>query len=112
MHSIRYACVAAVLLVVTGVPAAEIQPSYSGTFTIRGDTDGVPHILARTEEAAAFGLGYAQAEDHAVEIARRLIAARGESGKYFGRGVDADLLLKEFNNYEVCRRHFRDLDPL
>jgi acyl-homoserine-lactone acylase len=38
---------------------------------IRRDTFGIPHILAGSEEAAAFALGFAQAEDHAVEIARR-----------------------------------------
>ena len=49
--------------------------------TIDRDTNGVPHIRAATEEAAAFGFGYAQAEDHAEEIARRLIGARGELAK-------------------------------
>ena len=48
---------------------------------IRRDTFGIPHILADTEEAAAYGFGYAQAEDHAVEIARRFIRARGEQAK-------------------------------
>jgi acyl-homoserine lactone acylase PvdQ len=40
---------------------------------IRRDTFGVPHILAETEAAAGFGLGYAQAEDHAAEMARRFL---------------------------------------
>ncbi len=111
-NSVAVGVIGTVILVIgmTMSPAAE--GPYSGQVTIRRDTYGVPHILGKTEEAAAFGFGFAQAEDHAVEIARRLISARGESAKYFGRGAEADLLLKEFDNYEVCRQHFRDLDPL
>ena len=45
---------------------------------IRRDDFGVPHILAQTEEAGAFAFGYAQAEDHGLEIGRRYIRSRGE----------------------------------
>ena len=47
-----------------------LAASLASQVTIRRDTYGVPHILAQTEEAASFGMGYAQAEDHAVEVAR------------------------------------------
>lgn len=80
--------------------------------TIRRDTYGIPHILAKTEEAAGFGLGYAQAEDHCLPIARRLIAARGEAAKYLGQGLEGDFLMKRFDNLEVCRKNFVQLDPL
>src|SRR5215211_2282435 len=63
------------------LPSAD---SLAGQVVISRDTFGVPHITARREEAAAFGFGYAQAEDHATEIARRMISARGEEAKYFG----------------------------
>ncbi|MFN7929594.1 MAG: penicillin acylase family protein [Blastocatellia bacterium] len=80
--------------------------------TIRRDTFGVPHILAKTEEAAAFGFGYAQAEDHCVEIARGFVAARGEEAKFFGQGVESDFLLHRFDNYGACQKNFAQLDPL
>jgi acyl-homoserine-lactone acylase len=80
--------------------------------TIRRDTYGVPHILAETEEAASFGLGYAQAEDHAVEIARRFIGGRGENAKYFGTSVESDLLIKRFNNAAAVKEGYRQLSPL
>ena len=80
--------------------------------TIRRDTYGVPHILATTEEAASFGLGYAQAEDHGVEIARRYIGGRGEYAKYFGTSVEADLLIKRFNNEQAVKDGYRHLSPL
>jgi acyl-homoserine lactone acylase PvdQ len=85
---------------------------FAALVLIRRDTYGVPHILAKTEEAAAFGLGYAQAEDHFVVIARRLVAARGEMAKYLGQGVESDFLMKRFDNLEVCRTNFRQMDPL
>ena len=80
--------------------------------TIRRDSFGIPHILAETEEAAAFGFGYAQAEDHCVEIARSYISARGEEAKYFGQGSDSDFLLQQFDNLGACKKNFTQLDPL
>jgi acyl-homoserine-lactone acylase len=80
--------------------------------TIRRDTYGVPHILGETEEAASFGLGYAQAEDHAVEIARRFIGGRGENAKYFGTSLESDLLIKRFDNAAAVRAGFKTLSPL
>jgi acyl-homoserine-lactone acylase len=112
MKRIGLALCVALSLIPLSVSKSQTQDAYASQVTIRRDTYGVPHILGKTEEAASFGLGYAQAEDHAVEIAQRLVAARGEQAKYFGRGADTDLLLKQFDNYEVCRAHFRDLDPL
>src|SRR5437870_4628927 len=60
-------------------PLIAKPPSLAEQVTIRRDAFGVPHILAKTEEAAAFGFGYAQAEDHCEEIARGFVSARGEN---------------------------------
>ncbi len=79
---------------------------------IRRDTYGVPHILAETEEAAAFAMGYAQAEDHAVEIARRFIGARGEEAKYTGAGVENDFAAKRYGLYKQAKLNFDKLSPL
>jgi len=46
---------------------------------IRRDTYGVPHILAETEQAAAFAHGYATSEDHFLELARHFL--RPEASK-------------------------------
>lgn len=81
--------------------------------TIERDRHGVPHIRAESEEAAAFGFGYAQAEDHAEELARRLIAARGESAKYFGEaGIANDLAMARFGNLDAARRALGEVSPL
>src|SRR5262249_18610666 len=51
---------------------------------IRRDKYGVPHILAETEEAAAFAHGYVTAEDHGAELARLFLRARGALASVFG----------------------------
>src|SRR5438046_1255016 len=78
---------------------ADSAASLAEQVTIRRDTYGVPHILAKTEEAAALAMGYAQAEDHCVELARRLVSARGEEAKYTGVGVESDFDSKRYGIY-------------
>ena len=81
--------------------------------TIRRDEFGIPHILARTEEAAAFGFGYAQAEDHAAEIGRRYLSARGEESRYFGEsGLSNDAGMAQFDNVGEARRALEMIPPL
>lgn len=56
---------------------------------------GVPHVKGQTLAAAAFGMGYCQAEDHLLTIMGQMISARGESAKYFGgrRNVERETKL-------------------
>ena len=78
---------------------------------IRRDTFGVPHIVAETEAAAGFGFGYAQAEDHAAEMARRFLAARGEAARHLGPAVlDADFAARRMDNIGEARRAMGTLD--
>jgi acyl-homoserine-lactone acylase len=93
-----------------GVPSPD---TLAAQVVIRRDTFGIPHILADTEEAAAFGFGYAQAEDHAVEIARRFVRARGEEARYFGdEGLENDLAMAQFENLDATRRGLQHVSPL
>ena len=81
--------------------------------TIRRDTYGIPHILADTEEAAAFGFGYAQAEDHALEIGRRYLESRGEESQVFGdSGLANDVAMAMFDNLETSRAALEEIRPL
>ena len=80
---------------------------------IRRDDFGVPHILATSEEAAAFAFGYAQAEDHAAEIGRRYIRARGQEALHFGRsGIENDFQIQHFDNLAEARRGFADVSAV
>lgn len=80
---------------------------------IRRDDFGIPHILAETEAAAAFAFGYAQAEDHAVEIGRRYLTARGEAALHFGPGaVENDFQMAHFDNVGVSQRALEEISDL
>ncbi|MCX6552635.1 MAG: penicillin acylase family protein, partial [Acidobacteria bacterium] len=86
--------VAAVAVVSTPWPTVLLDAArpLADRVVIRRDTFGVPHIVGETEAAVGFGFGYAQAEDHAAEMARRYLSARGEAAKYLGPSwLDADL---------------------
>jgi acyl-homoserine-lactone acylase len=80
---------------------------------IRRDDFGIPHILAQTEAAAAFAFGYAQAEDHAAEIGRRYLSARGEAALHFGPGsVENDFQMAHFDNLGVSQRALEQISDL
>jgi len=91
---------------------AEGEPDLASGVTIRRDAYGIPHILAESEEAAGFGFGYAQAEDHCLEIAKSLMSARGEDAKYFGTGIESDFLLKLYANMEAAAEDLRQVSPV
>ena len=78
---------------------------------IRRDTFGVPHITGETEAAVAFGFGYAQAEDHAAEMARRFLGARGDAARHLGPAyLDGDLAARRWDNIGASRRAMASLD--
>ena len=69
----------------------------------------MPHILAEDEEAGGFGFGYAMAEDHAVELGRRYLQARGEAARHFGAGeLESDFAMRRFDNRGAARRALDD----
>ncbi len=86
-----------------------LLPAGAAEVNIRRDTYGIPHILASTEEGAAFGLGYAQAEDHAEGIARRYVGARGEANKSYGGSKEADFRVLGYRNAEESQRLYKTL---
>jgi len=54
--------------------------------TIRRTTSGIPHIKADNLASAAFGHGYAQAQDNVCYLAEAIVKARSERARYFGPG--------------------------
>src|SRR5215470_16989905 len=88
------------------------EAELSSLVTIRRDKYGVPHILGQTEEAAAFGQGYATAEDHCLEMARLYLKARGEEAAYFGEAfAGLDMMTKRLHIYEVAREGYSKSPP-
>src|SRR5262245_10480875 len=57
----------------------------SDDVTIVRDQFGVPHIFATTEEGAAFGMGYAQAQDRLEELLKQYRRATGTMSEAFGK---------------------------
>lgn len=79
---------------------------------IRRDKFGIPHILGEDEEAAAFGFGYAQGEDHMIEIAREFLRARGEAARHFGPGeVENDFMMRRFDNLAEAEKALDRITP-
>ena len=74
-------------LPVTAALLASAAPSTAAQVTIHRDPWGVPHIIADTEEAGFYGLGYAQAEDQLEFILNMFLAGRGELAAAFGDGT-------------------------
>jgi acyl-homoserine-lactone acylase len=97
------------LIVIGTSPALHSQRSGSNDVEIRRDTFGVPHILARDEENAGFGFGYAMAEDHAVELGRRYLQARGEAARHFGASeADTDFAMRRLDNRAAARLAYEE----
>jgi acyl-homoserine-lactone acylase len=87
-------------------------PSPASKAWIRRDKYGVPHILAETEEEAAFAHGYAVAEDHFALLARLILRARGEQAAVFGeRFLPEDRRIRELGIWQVAHDRFEELPP-
>ena len=89
---------------------AQINPKQ---ITIARDTFGVPHIFARTDAEAAYGLAYAHAEDDFEHIQHAMLAATGRLGRVIGlEGSLFDFALKFLKvDTLVESRYESDLTP-
>lgn len=96
------------LAVRAGTPTEDLAQQV----TIRRTAYGVPHILAENERAAGFGMGFVQAEDHALNIMRSVLSARGEQAKWFGtkKDIEEDLRSRQFRVYARAVETYHLLD--
>jgi penicillin amidase/acyl-homoserine-lactone acylase len=81
--------------------------------TIRRDIRGVPHVLGDANTDAAFGLGYAQAEDNWQLIEEAIPVYRGNSALFVGQdGAASDYLVHWLGLWETLDQNYRwDLSP-
>ena len=78
------------LLLATHSLLAAVEPR---SVTITRDTWGVPHISARSDAGAAYGLMYAQAEDNFWQLETDYIRALGRAAEIEGpRALSGDIL--------------------
>ncbi len=79
---------------------------------IRRDSLGVPHIYGQTDADAAYGLGYAHAEDDFQTIQQALVAARGKLGVAYG--IDAapnDYMVQLLRIWDVVDEKYDSIPP-
>jgi acyl-homoserine-lactone acylase len=108
--------IGAVTVVLSTVGLAADAPPLAKRVQIQRTQYGVPHITGDTLGAAAFGLGYCQAEDHCLDIMRGVLAVRGTLADSFGAGeesknVESDFFNRQFRVYERSIASYHTLDP-
>lgn len=94
-------------------PAPFIAKAAEYDATIKRDEWGVPHIFGDRDADAAFGIGYAHAEDDFGTIQEVLIATRGHLASIKGeRAAVTDYLVNLMGVWEtVNKRYESDLSP-
>jgi acyl-homoserine-lactone acylase len=107
----------AALVAIGGARAAAADAkTLAEQVTIRRTQYGVPHIEGQTLEAAAFGFGYCQAEDHLINILRGILGVRGGLAATFGPGegdknIEDDFRSRQFRIYARAVENYHRLDP-
>ncbi len=80
------------------VPTAWSADPLAQSVTIYRDNFGVPHIVGETEQAAFFGYGYAQAQDHLEQMMLQYMDAQGRRAEVLGRTALGDNI--QFNEHD------------
>jgi penicillin amidase len=80
--------------------------------TIYRDEYGIPHVFAQTLEAAAFAIGYAQAEDRLVELLKNYRKANGAMAEVFGQDYyHTDMVQRVWRHSEISREKYNQVSP-
>jgi acyl-homoserine lactone acylase PvdQ len=82
----------------------------AGEVMIYRDTWGVPHVYGDTGEAAAYGHGYAQAEDRLEDLLGAYLLAVGRAARVFGpRALDKDVVAHLARHERIARTRYPEL---
>ena len=96
------------LLAACGVVAGLSATACAGTVTIYRDTYGVPYIYGETDADAAYGLGYAQAEDRLADLFVNVRMATGTMAEVFGKEhVEMDYIMRLVRNAEQSEAYWK-----
>lgn len=77
--------------------------------TIRRTEYGVPHILAESEKAAAYGFAWVQAEDHFPLLYRSMVRGRSEMSRYYGASeehIEFDFQTRQLRARKLVVDHY------
>ena len=96
------------------MPAAPMARSVQARndVTIYRDEFGIPHVFSSSLENAAFGVGYAQAEDRLEELLKNYRRAAGTMSEVFGpEHYRSDLIQRMWRHREVSREKYSQVSP-
>src|SRR3954470_22897652 len=100
------------LLLVAPLCAGPAPRQLARSVTIYRDTYGVPHIFAKTDAGAVFGLMYAQAEDNFWQLETDYIRALGRLAEVDGEsGLANDVLRRAWEVERRGREHYDHATP-
>ncbi len=106
------ACCVVSVLVADAAYATMPRPALANQVEIRRTEYGVPHIKGETLEAAAFGLGWCQAEDHAVTIMELMLTTRGELAQHAGKSeLESDFRNRQYRVRARAIETYHKLSP-
>ena len=81
-----------------------------GKARILRDAYGIPHIYGRTDEDVAFGFGYAQAEDHLLQMLKSFRQARGRLAEVEGTlALKLDEMALRWRIHSVAGERYGDI---
>lgn len=88
------------------------QDQAANETTLYRDEFGIPHVYAPTLEAAAFAVGYAQAEDRLEELLKNYRRANGTMAEVFGPShFRNDMVARIFRHADISREKYGQLSP-
>ena len=84
----------------------------TSNISIGRDKWGVPHVYAKTDKEAAYGLAWAHAEDDFKTIQKTFLPAKGLLGKLEGGGgAILDYAVHLLRSRQVAERELKNLSP-
>ena len=84
----------------------------TSNISIVRDKWGVPHVYAKTDKEAAYGLAWAHAEDDFKTIQKTFLPAKGLLGKLEGGGgAVLDYAVHLLRSRKVAERELKNLSP-
>ncbi|MBW2161781.1 MAG: penicillin acylase family protein [Deltaproteobacteria bacterium] len=93
----------------SGSDTSGTGPGGDYSATIVRTTYGVPHITADNYGDLGFGNGYAYAQDNVCLLMREIVAANGQTARYFGEdegNVADDFVYTLLNSSQVIEEEF------
>src|SRR5713226_3390589 len=102
----------ATAILLTLAESLQAAEKKSEEVVIYRDDFGIPNIFATTEEGAAYGMGYAQAEDRLEEILKQYRRAEGTMAEVFGpEHLERDYRQRVWQHRAIAEAHYSDLSP-